>query len=559
MSAPGRMGSLSHVKTPARAHLLVALTILAATALSLGAATRKSVTIDEFQALPHGLYLWRTGDFRLATGNPPLSQLLPALPVLAMRPALSVASFPAFETTWDAGNGFARDNPVRYASFFQLARAVSALVFALTCWLVSRLANRLYGPAASVLATAMAAFSPNLLAHGSLVTPDIYVTAAMLASVWAFLGYLERPSVRSGALLGAVIAVTALSKFTGFLLGLLLLALLAVVWRRRAARPGAKRVTQSGLAALLAFGFVLNAGYGFQGTFSSPSDLALQSEGMRAASALLPDAVPIPLPAPLLSGLDAQLAERGYDAYLWGRFNQEGFRLYYVVALAAKVPWWVWPLALLAIAARPRLTRSEWILVAVTVLLTLFFSLARHKNIGVRYVLFVEPFVAIWIGRILWDGARRELRRRLGAAAVLSAAALVLVAVRTWPDYLAYFTAAAGGSEGGHAVLLDSNLDWGQDLTTLARYMRREGIASVDLAAATRVDPRLYGIDYRHLGGRERQRFAVVSANLLWGRMYFVNGTSLWPQDRDTYAAFRSLEPVAVLGHTMYVFDLARP
>jgi hypothetical protein len=38
--------------------------------------------------------------------------------------------------------------------------------------------------------------------------------------------------------------------------------------------------------------------------------------------------------------------------------------------------------------------------------------------------------------------------------------------------------------------------------------------------------------------------------------MYFVNGTTRWPRDKDTYAYLRALRPQTVLGHTIYVYDL---
>ena len=129
-------------------------------------------------------------------------------------------------------------------------------------------------------------------------------------------------------------------------------------------------------------------------------------------------------------------------------------------------------------------------------------------------------------------------------------------ALVVWPDYIAYFNLVSGGPSNGHKYLLDSNLDWGQDLIALREYMDREKIESVDLAYSGRVKPEMYGIRYKDLFGRPRQRHVAVSANLLWGRMYFVNGTARWPQNKDTYAYLRPLKPKGVLGHTIYVYDL---
>jgi len=49
--------------------------------------------------------------------------------------------------------------------------------------------------------------------------------------------------------------------------------------------------------------------------------------------------------------------------------------------------------------------------------------------------------------------------------------------LRAWPDYLAYFNAAAGPHP--ERVLVDSNLDWGQDLYRLADTVRARGIDSL--------------------------------------------------------------------------------
>jgi hypothetical protein len=141
----------------------------------------------------------------------------------------------------------------------------------------------------------------------------------------------------------------------------------------------------------------------------------------------------------------------------------------------------------------------------------------------------------------------------------VTAGALVLLAIAllAWPNYLAYFNWVSGGPSRGHKYLLDSNLDWGQDLISLRRYMEQEHIESVDLAYFGRVDPAIYGVRYQHLGLGSPQRYAAISANLLWGRMYYVNGTDYWPLDRDTFAPARRMRPKAVLGYSIYVYDRA--
>jgi hypothetical protein len=521
------------------------------------------VTVDEYQALPHGLAVLQTGDFHLSTAVPPLSHLLPAMAVRLTSARLAPGPFAGSVSTWQVGAQFQRENAGHYHEFFLVGRAVSLAVLLLTCLLTAGFARSLYGPAGGLMAAACVSLSPNLLAHGALVTPDVYLTAALVGSLWAFDRLLRRPEWAAAAALAVALAAASLAKFTGLLLfplyPLVLAGLhLAGPWRPE---PGAVPWRRRWLAlagALSAGVLVLNLGYLCDGSLTPLGDFHFSTRPFEFLQAHLPGRLLVPLPRYYFQGMDTQLAEEGYTAYLLGEFNETGFWSYYLVALLVKTPVPLLVLAGLALLCNRRVGRREVPLLVVAVVLLAFFSLARHKNIGVRYVLFLEPLAAVWVGRLavapLWQTARPSARRALaGVAATL----LLAVAVLAWPDYLAYFNWVSGGPGQGHKYLLDSNLDWGQDLITLRRYMEREGIRSVDLAYFGRVDPAVYGVRYRHLGLGPPRRYVAISANLLWGRMYYINGTGYWPPHRDTYAAFRTLRPKAVLGHSLYVFDLA--
>jgi hypothetical protein len=82
----------------------------------------------------------------------------------------------------------------------------------------------------------------------------------------------------------------------------------------------------------------------------------------------------------------------------------------------------------------------------------------------------------------LWDHAASSIpaRRlvRATVAAIIGAAALV--PMRTHPDYLSYFNALAG--ERPERILVDSNLDWGQDLYRLGDVVKRMHIDSIAVA-----------------------------------------------------------------------------
>jgi hypothetical protein len=540
--------------------------LLAGLVLAGTAAAQKSVTVDEFQFLPHGLALLKTGDFHLDVGVPPLSNELAALPLLLTSAKLDTSSFADCSSSWQCGRQFMEENAGRYHEYFLCGRSASLACWLLTCLFAYGLARSLYGGAGGLVTAAVVAFSPNLLAHGPLVTPDIYLTAALIGSLWAFDGMLRRPGWAAGSALGTALGAASLAKYTGLLLfaifPLLVLGFQMAGRSRPAAEPAsalARRRFWLSLGFALVLGvLVINLGYGFGGSLTALQDFRFTTRPFRLVQQLMPGWLPVPLPYPFVQGMDTQLAEGGYTAYLLGDFNQTGFRHYYLVGLLVKTPVPVLLLCALAFLVDRRVGRREVPMLVTAALICGFFSLTRHKNIGMRYVLFLEPLMAIWIGRVAsapaWVQAGRQAL--LVWVTVASAACLLFLSLVMWPDYLAYFNWVSGGPANGHRYLLDSNLDWGQDLIALRRYLERQGIGTVDLAYFGRVDPQVYGIAYRNLDPDAPGRYVAISANLLWGRMYFVNGTDYWPPDRDTYRSFRRRKPQALLGYSIYVFDL---
>lgn len=571
---------------------LPTVALAAAFALAAGSAAQKSVTVDEFQALPHGLAIWKTGDLHLATGVPLLPSVAAALPLTITRAPLDTAAMAGYTSPWQCGAQF-QDwflpgadrsppafEPAHYHDYFLIGRLVSLAALLVTCALTYGYARSLYGAGGGLVAAVFTCLSPNLLAHGPLVTPDIYLTAAIVGTLWAFDRLLQFPGGRSAAMLGTALGLAALSKLTGLLLfGILPVLVLLLQFTERGLFNGKQQPRASARGAIplatpmfpigarhwgrtwlalcgaLALGLlVIHAGYRFGGSLTMLKKFHFASQQMQTVQGLLPGWLPVPLPYYFFLGIDEQLAETGYTAYLSGQFNDTGFYRYYLVGLLVKTPEPVLMLGLLAAIWGGRPRARELPFVATALLLFAFFSLSRHKNIGMRYVLFLEPLLAVWISRL---AATAQKPLRAAWALGVGAAVLLVANLCVWPDYLAYFNLASGGPDHGHKYLLDSNLDWGQDLTALRRYLEREGIDSIDLAYFGRVRPEVYGIHYHLLGGPQPpQRYAVVSANLLWGLMYFVNGTGIWPQDSNTFAAFRRMKPKAVVRHTLYVFDL---
>lgn len=538
--------------------------------LALSSASRKSVTVDEFALLPTGVAILEAHTFQIDRGVPPLAKVLTALPVALFSSArLDLSALDDLTSGWTCGYLFLSQNAEHYHADFMSGRYVSILTLLATGLLCYGFARSLYGPAGALVTAVAVSLSPNLLAHGRLVTTDIYLTAAVMGALWAFDALLRKPGPVRCLVWGLTLGAAALCKFTGALLLLLLPAAGVAMFALRRSRLAEndrtvllnRRTVAWGAAALGVALVVMNLGYLFDGSFTRLKSYEFATPAFQSLQRALPSGLPVPLPYDYILGLDTQLAEQGYDAYLLGRFNQTGFLHYFAVGFLVKTPIPILVFAVAALVLNRKVGLREVPLLTVGAVMLAFFSIAGHKNIGIRYLLFLIPMTCVWIGRIATAPAWASpiAGRRLKWAAGAAAAWLLLDALLIWPDYLAYFNLAAGGPSRGHRYLLDSNLDWGQDLIALHEYMNEKRIPSVDLAYFGRVPPEVYGIRYQDFYGQPTQRWVVISANLLWGRMYYVNGKPHWPPDRDTYAAFRKRQPKTVLGHTLYVYDLTDP
>jgi hypothetical protein len=193
--------------------------------------------------------------------------------------------------------------------------------------------------------------------------------------------------------------------------------------------------------------------------------------------------------------------ESHYDSYLGGEWRQEGWWYYYLYALAIKVPLGVWMLAILAaflgVARRGYASnwRDELTVLAPAIVVLSFVSSQTGFNHHSRYVLPIFPFLFIWISKV----ARAFERKERGTTLFIGAAAAWAIAssLSVYPHSLSYFNELVGGPANGSAYLVDSNIDWGQDLLYLRDWLKAHPEAQpLGLVYFGMVDPRVAGIEF---------------------------------------------------------------
>lgn len=538
--------------------LAAALLIFAAQA---GASSQvKSAIFDEQYHLAAGYSYLRTGDPRLATNHPVLIGVLAALPLLAR----SDIVLPLDHPSWQAGDRFLFSDVFLWESnpdslgILLAARWPITLLGVLLVAAIFFAGRQMLGARAGWLALLLAVCDPNLLAHSRFVTTDLGLALFMFVALWFWWRWLSAGGAINLVVVGFAAGLTMCAKYSGALLWpiLVVVALLQpqtfrigrVEWRRRAFGL----LAAGGLALLVIW--------------------ALYKFDVGAVS-FLP--VWLPLPAPFYFQyfwntffriIDLQGAQL---QFFMGEASGAGWWHYFFVALALKTPL---PTLLLAVGGVALIiVQRSWRRLAVLWVTPLFFLLlgmTEVLNIGYRHMLPALPFL-ILIGSTVaeWRWLASSPRRTAVAGALLGLW-LLAGSLRIAPHYESFFNELAGRWQNWSNILVDSNLDWGQDLPALRTVMDDLGIETVNLAYFGKAVPEKYGVRYqplmgylRFMFGRELDAYNPFTPEPGW---YAISATSLRlgalkPENADLYAYFRALEPDARAGYSINLYHVVDP
>ena len=481
--------------------------------------TLDSTTFDETAHLGAGVSYLEKGDFRLNPEHPPLVKLIAATPLILLGRGSGDYGSPVWRGEPLSETDARRSRAAEWGFGFELingphesaarrdpaarlvpARSAVLILGVLLALVVYAWARELFGPAAGLLALALAVTCPTLLAHARLVTTDLPAALGFTATAWLVWRWVHAPTWRSALVAGASLGAALLFKFSCALMApcTVLIAALAV-WTGRVKLQRAI----AGVAVIATVAYLaIWAGYGFRFAASRDSGYVMEWQDLDADH---PPSAPVRfarehrlLPEAYLFGFayaKSQSARR--VAFLDGEQSLAGWYRYFPEAFFLKTPLAFTALALWLMAAGLRRTRGRsfdgWC-VAIPPLVYAVLAIQSRFNIGHRHITAIYPFLCIAIAPAATWLADRGVKAV--AAAALTASCFVSFALAT-PRYISYFNVLAGGPRGGVRHLVDSNVDWGQDLRRLKRWMDSHGVTQVDLAYFGTADPRAYGINFR--------------------------------------------------------------
>jgi hypothetical protein len=533
-------------------------------AMGWSAADDLSPTFDEAVHLAAGYAYWSTGDYRLnGTDHPAFAKLWAATPLLNKdveldtQDPLWVQGWPRIADQFVFADRFLYENRISADELLVPARRAMFLLSPLLALIIFLACARVFGPGPALGAVGLYAFSPSMLAHAGLITTDFSLTLFFFLFFFLFLEALRAsraPAAGEASILqpppgsdsqemegrkwrrdawwwvgcGLAAGLALSSKYSAVALGPAILLVLG--WE--VVRHGVSlRRWMRGFALMVPTGFLVVA------CVYRIHELPVFLEGLR----------------------NVVNAFGGRDTFIWGRNSDSGVWYYFPLAFLIKssLPELLVLGVGLFLAFSRRLRGSlVWFLPALTFIII---ACTSNVNIGHRHILPVYPFLFVLAAAVF-----ASLRPR--AAVILGTLLIPLQALGAWrssPETLAYFNELVGGSDRGYHYLTDSNVDWGQGLRELSRFLREGEVGAVYLSYFGSADPTYEGMDVVHVGSftfAPREDTATLEDIQAEERCLFAisvtNFQHTYYQSKDLFLWLREHEPEALIARSILIYDL---
>lgn len=492
--------------------------------LSTWSAWTEGLTSDELAHLPAGYSYLKTGDYRLNYEHPPLVKLLAGFPLLFLDINSTAFESPAWnkgnEGEWDFGNIIMFHSMTDVDTILFAGRLPIILLSALLGLVIFLFAKDLFGIRAALGSLALYVLFPEALAHSHYVTTDIGIALGLIATVYFWHHYSTAKKTLWLAITGVTAGLCMSAKFTGIYIWPIL-GLLFLIQHRK---TGVRNILLTGLKIfiplLIIASFTLAATYKFD-------QLSYYIDGFTYV---------------------IEHSTGGRYAYLLGDHSTQGWWWYFPFAFLVKIP--LTYLLLLGLFLSTYLTGIEeksklgqkntgrYLLLFIPAAFYFMTFVLNDINIGIRHIFPIFPFLFIALGLVA-----TEWKKLFWTMIVIQAIITLLIA----PHFLSYFSEIIGGSANGYKYLLDSNLDWGQDLKGFVAYQNTNNLQPLYLAYFGGDNATERGIAFEDAPCYPKNGYYAISVNHLVGLKESSSRCFSWLKPKDAFHK---------IGHTIYLFNI---
>ncbi len=568
-------------------------------------------TFDETVHVAAGYSYLTQKDYRLNPEHPPLIKDLAAFPLLFLNPdqekiSSSGLNFPKDHPSWTQENppqwwdqfNFASqflyhsgNNPDQILFWSKIPMILLLIFFG---WFLFFWAKKIFGKKTALLTLFLFSFSPTFLAHGRLITTDVGAALGIVLATYFWLNFLKNPSKKNIIVAGLILGISLLFKFSLILL-IPFFGIITIIYawlnplKNQKFLSVVKYIGLSILIGLIALIFVIWPIY-FYHIWNYPPEKQIRDTQFLLDNSSIPKplveinkwmskrTIFQPISQYLLGVLLAvNRSTTGHTTYFLGEISAAGWKNYFPVVYSIKEPLPLHILTLIALLyiawlIKKPFWKNTWqrILVwlkihfpefAMICFLGIYWltSINSKLNIGVRHLLPVFPFTILLVSAVIGNWMKPPY---LKIKMILLFGLIIWQTISVfsiYPHFLAYFNELAGGPDQGYLFVVNSNLDWGQDLKRLKKWLEIEGIDKIYLDYFGGGDPKYYLEEKYSPWWRERDEkelpkgsyLAVSATQLQGGRAFPVKG---FDKASDYYRWLDKYEPITKIGYSIFVY-----
>ena len=541
---------------------------------------QKAPTADEAaHHIATGYSFLKTRDFRLNSTAPPLMEELSAIPLLFMKDlkiSIDHPSWAGIQRTEFSRQFLFVDNVEKVDRIVFWSRVPIVLTGVFLGFLVFLWSSKLYGFRSGVFALFLYAFSPTILAHTRLVTMDMGASCFIFLAVFCFYLYCKKPSFGNLIFAGIAFGLAQLSKYTAVYLYLLYLVFFVLIWfcSKRdfmvdyKISRNIKNFFFSIVFIFLIGNFIVFCGYFFEMKPLLLNDIDVvekiaffegfitkvfgsNSEWLKEKFISFTLNQSIPFSTYIMGFLGASnqtLVEHKFVPMIFGNYNPDGWRYYYIIVFLLKTSFSVLILLVIAVLFSRGLKKDRMseLFITIPVILLMMLTMLSVLQLGVRYILPIYPFLFVYISKIanvnIQDNKGFIQRRLVYILILFLGFCHLFSSVKVFPHYLPYFNILAGGPSNGYKYLTRVNTDLGQELKGLAKYLDRNDIRSVKISYWGFAPPEIYNINYLPINDTEKeipeQDVYAISVHQI-----------------DEYKWAEKYKPKCMIGYSIFIYD----
>lgn len=506
-------------------HKIIIFFLLAILAIQVILSSKqKCAYYDEPFQISAGLYHLKYGDYRIEIQNPPLLRMISAMPLLFTDVTIKKEekqNWTSFEK-YAFGKEFLYKNNLNADTILLLARIQILFPAILLGIIIFLWSSEIFNDTkAGIIALTFYCFSPNILAHSGIAGTDLGVAFFIMLSLFLFRKYLESASIKNVIFTGTAVGLAFSSKFTAVLL------IPIIIFFASIKRPRIKNIFNIIIIFIISF-IVIIVIY--------RDSVGLFFEGIKNIFGIV--------------------GQKGALTFLKGSYSSDGFITYYITAFLIKSTIPVIILTVISVFAFKKIPASNFDKIYILAPILIFFGAASYSKtqIGLRYILPIYPLLFIYFSGLI----KTKLNYVLFPTFYFLLIWHIFSSIKTYPHYLSYFNEIIGGPKNGYKYLVDSNLDWGQDLKFLKKYLEGKNINLIECYFG-QGDTKYEGIKSQHILSQvpsddvdyakyDRTDLLAVSATYFQG---------LYIGQIDVFNWLKNKTPTAFIGYSILVFDIS--